>query len=544
VIAGHSEREGAPQREAKPVADSTPLPDSTPLLDRWLLPLLLSGAALAVNGYRFGTSDQSIQLTLLRERMDPGGLAGDLVADHAAEHATLLWHALAPLVRALGWERLPGIALLLYGVALLATFTAIVRMAAALHPTHRAAAILGPTLLVIYKACPAHVRTFEPELINRTVAAPLLLASMGALLRGRSGLGALLCGLAFNLHGSTAAHVAAAGFGACLLDPSLRRRLPRCGALWLLGAAPLLVTLPGVLTPTWLDSAWRAVLEARLPHHLFAARWPGGTIAVFALHMGLLGWGLCHLTPEPIRRRVAGMALGLLLCLAMGVLAPVHSVIVQLHLGYASVPLAILAYLCAAGPLARLIAARPPSPRPPLSRKALAGGALAAVLLIGPEASLIGRARPSGWQPLGPTGPDRELIEALAGPLQTAGPLLVSPAPLAWLRPQVPAPLWVSVKDGGESVFSRDFALTWAGRMTRLCGDDVLSGAPEDWRGYAEIRRRCRRAWDQGIVSPRELLRESGATLLIERANRPISGLPIRYQNECWVVYAPPRSNE
>lgn len=491
---------------------------SRPWLRTLLLVALAAGVALASQGYGFDTSDQAIHLTILRERLSPGGLEGDLVAAHADAHQSLFWDLQAPVVAALGWARLPALYLGLWAVALVGAMAGLAAIASALGLGARATA-LGLLLLAVPRACPGHVFTWEPELINRTAAQPLLLFAIASLLRGRLLVAGLLTGLAFDLHATTAVHTGAALGLAALLDPALRRRVPALIAGFAVGAAPLLARMHGG-DALWVDEAWREILRIRMSHHLFPQSWPLGVWAAAALQLGLLGWGLGGLTGDA-RRRVAGLALGLLAVgPGLGTLAATAmplAPLLALHLWEAWIGVAILGFLAAAGRAEALWAAGA------RARVAVAAGAL--LLLASPEARWMDRARAPEWSVEG--DPERAVLaDAVARRTRPGEALLVEPGDLEWLRWRAHRPLYVTTKDGGEAVFSRAFALSWRARLTEVAGVDPLTQAEPGWRGYLQVREAASRAFAAHAAETLSALAaREGIRWLVTRADtRPPKG--------------------
>jgi len=496
-----------------------------------------AAASVAVNGYRFGTTDQAIHLTFLRRLLEPASMGGDLVAEHAGAHASLWWHLQVPLVRVLGWQHLDALYLALYLACLFATFILLLRIAEELLEDRRAA-LLAPLLLVAFKLCPAHVRTFEPEMVNRTFTHPLLLGALWLLLRGRLVRAAALCGLAWNLHASTATHVLLALIAAGLLEGSLRRQVPAALGAFAVGAAPLvlLMAMRGGELTWWVDAEWMHVLRWRMPHHLFPDRWPAGVWVVATLQLGL--WAVAsRWVRAEVRRRSHGLVLGVLVCgplLGTLVAGPLPvAPLLGLHLWESWIVLAVLAYLAAAGPVVALLTRRGLGGR-------VAGVALVAVLLVGVEGRLIGLERDRGFAPWAPEGEREALIETLAGAGTTREPLLVAPVGLEWVRPFTGRGLYVTVKDGGEAVFDRGLALVWRQRLAELCGEDVLAGPPprDEWLGYRAVGERARAAFEErSDRALRDLAIEHRAWQLVVPADQPRQGLTRLWGNDRYTVY-------
>lgn len=507
-----------------------------------LPPVVMAATALLCNGYRFGTTDQAIHLTLLRRLLEPGAFSRDLVAQHGDTHASLWWHAHAPLVRALGWDALPLLYGALYAVALTATFWLLWRIARELFAADPWAALLAPALLLVFKACPGHVRTFEPELINRTVAHPLVLAALWQLLRGRPLQAGALCGLAFDLHASSASHAALVCLAAAVADRTLWRRIPAFLGAFALCAAPLMlfVAAQGGPGAWWIDAEWMHVLRWRMPHHLMPWRWPAAVWFAAAWQLGL--WiGASRFIADPaIRRRAHGAVVAVLLTgplLGTLVAGPLPvAPLLALHLWESWLLLAVLAHLAAAGPVVAALRQR---------RWALraAGIALGLVLLVGIEGLAMGRGPEPGFRLRGPGVPERELVQALDRMHVPGSPgdmVLVAPTGLTWVRPFAGRSLWVSVKDGGEAVFDRDLALAWRARLAAQCGTDILEGDPPrgQWRGYRAVGDAAERAFAaQDTATLRRLASEERAWLLIVRVDQVRPDLQPAFANERYLIY-------
>lgn len=499
-----------------------------------MAPLVYAAAAVVVDGYRFGTSDQSIHLTFLRRLLERGAMAGDLVADHAAAHPSLFWALQAPAVRGLGWDAIPALYLAAWLLALVANFAVLGAIARALL-VERWAALLAPAALVVFKACPGHVRTFEPELINRTFAEPAVLVAVLLVLRERVWLAGFVLGLAFDVHATTAFHALLATGVAALVESRTRRRVPVMVLAFLVGASPLLWTIAHRSSgPFWVDAKWLHILKWRMPHHLFPARWPLGVWTAAVWQLALFAWGLGAARPE-LRPRVLGLAGGVGICAMLGTLAagPLPlAPLMALHLWEAWLLLAVLAYLLAVGRLVQI------------GRRHPGAAVLAsAFVLVGPEATWMGRPRRAELVWRGPTGDDAALVMALTGPLaqvEADRPIVVPPEGPDWLRPWTARPVYVTSKDGGEAVFDRRTAVEWRRRLARLCGTDVLAGPPPqgEWLGYRTVRVRAQAAFArQTAADLRALAQSEHLGLFVAPASNSYSGLPVVWRGANWVVY-------
>ncbi|MFH1467466.1 MAG: hypothetical protein ABIO70_23985 [Pseudomonadota bacterium] len=501
---------------------------------RWLTPLFMAAAAVAVNGYAFGTTDQSIHLTFLRALSSPGAMAGDLAADHAAAHPSLWWWLQVPVVQALGWEWLPALYLGAWLLALGATFLLLQRLAEALHG-RTWLALLAPALLIPFRLCPGHVHTFEPELINRTLAEPLLLGALLLGLRGRLVGAALLAGLAVDLHATTGVHLAVGLAGLALADPALRRRLPAAGFVFFAAAAPLVVLLarrgPG---PLWVDPEWWRVLAWRMPHHLMPSRWPAGYWALAVVEVALFALGARALADPTLRRRAWGLV-GTLLLLGLGLGSLVGgplpcAPLLALHLPEAPLLAVVLAFLAFPAALAAL------------ARHGRFGLVVALLLALGllfvDEGRLAGLPRARTFAFGGPAGAERALVYWLATE-GSGGLVAMPPATEPWARPWSARALYVSVKDGGEAVFDRGTALEWRRRMALALGEDLLANPPPagEWLGYRSVGRRAAALWSAGAS---DALIAEGVTVLVLDADMAGPAAPPDFAAGPWRAWRLP----
>jgi hypothetical protein len=222
------------------------------------------------------------------------------------------------------------------------------------------------------------------------------------------------------------------------------------------------------------DGAWMHTLQWRMPHHLFPGRWP---LSVWgsAAWQSVLFMGAWVAVPAGLmRRRMAGLGVGFgLLASALGTLVagpwPVAPVL-ALHLWQAWLFLALLGYLG----LGAWVMALWRNGWPKLATMGLLLG------LWAPEATWMGIARTRSWQ----------VDWTDLAPLGESDPRWVRQAPAEvelWRRPATGRPVYVSVKDGGETLYSPELAAAWRARLSTWCGGDPLAGPPTDWRGYLAV---------------------------------------------------------
>ena len=438
------------------------------------LATMLATLAAAATGHRFGTGDQAIHLTFLRRILDPHSMEGDLVAAQGERHASLFWQLQAPLVEVIGWASLPTLYAVIWAISLVGTFFVALRLSRTLF----GAGWIGPLMLVTAKAAPGHVFTLSPELIPRSVALPLLLWAIDQGLRGRVIWAAAVAGLVFNVHATSAAHVALGLGGLALVDPGLRRRVLLMGAAFLLAALPVLrLAMAGDGLPLWIDEVWMHTLQWRMPHHLFPARWPPSVWVTAAWQLTLFTGALVATPSGLLRRRLAGLGLGFcVFASGLGTLVagpwPVAPLL-ALHLWQAWLFIALLGYL---GLGAWVVA---------LWRRGWPKLAIGGLLLglAAPEATWMGIDREGSWYV------DWSDLAPLRDP--ELGWVRQAPAEVElWRRPAQGSPVYVAVKDGGETLYSRQMAADWRARLSTWCGRDPLAGSPTDWRGYLAVRDR------------------------------------------------------
>ena len=412
---------------------------------RRLAPIAALGILLLLQGYRFGVGDQAVQLTLVREVLAPGGLAGDLVADHAGSHPSWLWPVLAQAVRLVGWEALPGLFLGGWLACALAWLTGIDALARTLWP--RGPMWLASLVVVGLPWLPGHHTWFATELLARTVAAPLLMWAVVWALRGAWWPAAGLVCLGIGVHGTT-------GVQAWTLLGLLALQRREWAWPLALGLLPL-VLLAGHADPGWMDGAWWAVVRWRLGHHVDPTTWPASWWAVALAQLGLAALALRR-TPAlwPFVAVGLGWA-GLATLAALGLRwAP----LVQSHGWYAWTWLALVGVL---GLLPRL-------------EHRWAWGLLALSVVQVP------------WRWLGVV-PERSWQRTWPAVVEDPG---VTEVP--WVRVRDGVVTDVHVKDGGEVALSRDFALAWRARIEARCGPLPLDELDEP-RGYVRARSSCAR---------------------------------------------------
>jgi len=501
----------------------------------------LAYAALAVlaNGYLFGVDDHAVHLVFLHLVNHPESLDGDLLAKAAAHHHSLFWTLQAPFAAALGVAQWTCI---LYLLSLTATGAVIYHLAVRLW-ARPATAILSLLLLIPAQFALGGVDTLDPLLLNRTVALPLELLAIALLYGGRPLLCFAALGLAANLHVPSASAVTAAlvaaQWTALRAGPRRDRLAPLlCPLLALPVILPWLSGLDTGATNMLVDPPWRAVLEARMSHHLFAAHWHLGEWArmafwltlgatalwrkeqgrahsfVLAVVVALSGWAV-----------LAGMLLGDWLGLALAL---------QLEPWQA---FRCVTILCAMAGVATVVELpRRGVPRPLVALAVL--GILVASLNI--------EERPT--RRLLPWGEADEVASIgswLAEHSRPGDRVMVPPVGMEQLRRHSMRPQNLSWKDGGEALFSRHFALSWKREVERSCAcrpfDEPLPSRASPGVRLAELRARL----DAGYAGRSAKSLEDGARRTRSRYVVARSGLDlqesrllVRDSHPTWTVYS------
>jgi hypothetical protein len=230
---------------------------------------------VAINPYRYGVADQVLTIPFLKQWIDPGLYLGDYIVQEKSHLYTLLWPALAYLVRGTGLS-IETVFLWGYAAALFATFVSIGVLARTLADS-TSAGLLAMFIAVFAKSMLAGSATIEDNFLTRVAALPFALFAFTEVLRNRHVRAAALLGIAFVIHPLTGAYavamIAAVFVVAGYLDRPLQPLAPVLTFLAM--ASPVLVWraldpvgLPLVADPEWLD-----LLRLRSPHHISALTW-------------------------------------------------------------------------------------------------------------------------------------------------------------------------------------------------------------------------------------------------------------------------------
>ncbi len=444
---------------AAPVPSRAPGPPGPS--GRWIAAGALAAvlAGVGLGGYDGHHSDLAIQRTLVLVRRQPHALPGDLVADHALAHPSLLFDL---------WALLPapgGDAAALVELGLHAGMLALIGGAVAAAARHlgggRAGMVAAAVLVVLPRALLAESRLVQPAPLARNLGLGLQLAALAAVLARRPGRAGLLLGLALGVHPTT-------GLAALPVLGSLAAA--RGAGLRDLGrAAAALVPVAGVVLLPWAGLGGLAPLAPdqrdwmvlRLAHHLDGRAWQPGAVLAAWLHLGVVALGDRRLLPGALAAAGVVALGGLALPVGLGGLA-------RLHLGYAAAWLAVFALLATLRP-----------------RAGRARWLLPLVLAGWVENALVDEV-PGGRRPwrapvlAAPLAPEAPPGDRSAGCLDDA-----------WARVAAGRPVGLALKDGGEVAGSPVFARRWGRRLVAVCGDAAAAPAPPG-RGWRQLAARCK----------------------------------------------------
>jgi len=501
--------------------------------------LAYAALAVAANGYLFGVDDHAVHLVFLDLVTHPESLAGDLLAAAAAHHHSLFWSLQAPFANALGVALWSAV---LYLLSLVATGAAIYHLAVRLW-TSPAAAALSLLLLAPAQFALGGVDTLDPLLLNRTVALPLELLAIALLYGGRPLLCFAALGLAANLHVPSASAVTAAliatQWTALRAGPRRDRLAPLlCPLLALPVILPWLSGLGTSTAAMVVDPPWRAVLEARMSHHLFAADWQLGEWARMAFWLALGATALSLNEQKRARRFVLAVLAGLS---GWAVLA---GVLLGDRLGLALAlqlepwqSFRFVTILCAmAGVAAGVELPRRGVPR---ALVALAGVGLLIASLNIDERS------PRRLLPWGEANEVTSIGDWLSEHSEPAERVMVPPVGLEQLRRHSMRPQNTSWKDGGEALFSRHFALSWKQDMERSCAclpfDEPLPAGARPGVRLAELRARLEAGYaGRSAKDLEDDARITRSRYVVARSALDLRGtrLVVRYSGATWSVYS------
>jgi hypothetical protein len=307
--------------------------DARPSRRYMLLALvLLAVGSMGWKGYRFGGSNQSLQVPLLKHLADPSLYAHDPVLASFEGYPSYFFHFVAPLTRAVG--QVEPVYFILYVLGHLAALAAVFFLGRYLFESD-AVGLVACFLYIGAVPSLGAEYTYWPRLTHAHAATALLLWALYLHLAGRTRLAFALCGIAFDIHALYATHVVAL----IALDAGWRRQerggraLMLDGLTFVLLASPALVWVLGRHDPVagadW--PRWLEMMRDRSAPHTFPFTVPPWVFARYLLVLALAALALAHAPLTGRRRPVAVFAIAVVLLCAAGVvfaeIVPVRRVI-------------------------------------------------------------------------------------------------------------------------------------------------------------------------------------------------------------------------
>ena len=290
-----------------------------PTRDHVYLLLLAAAALIGLNPYTFGVYNHYVTLPFFLDLQRPELFPGDALIAERAHFFTWFLAGLEGLSRVLRASP-QAVFFGVHAIAVTASVFTFYRLGLALFD-RREPALYATLLFVFGIKVLGGVATFEALLMERTLALPVELLALRALVRARWVRSLSWAGLAFLIHPLSAIYVAAMiGFAALL---ALREIGPARFATAI--AAFLLVASPSLylkftsdapsMTAFSADAGWLGILRLRSAHHVFPSTWPVSGWIFSALFV----FGLIRIQREfwpEARHRRAGHAL-----IAVGLMA-------------------------------------------------------------------------------------------------------------------------------------------------------------------------------------------------------------------------------
>jgi len=261
-------------------------------MKRWqriVLHALLVAAWFVANGYSFGLVDHVLHLPFLDLARNPGFLAHDYLLGHTS-HPSLFWLLQVPLV---AWFRIEYVYVAIHIVSVWTLIGGMVALTRALYPgpSEEQAGWLAASLAVVGCMTFAGIPTLDALVLNRTVVLGAELWALTWAVRGRAGWAFLICGLAFDIHPTTAVHTAILVFAIGMWRPQSRRRTILAMPWFIVAAAPLLIHSwrTGHGSVPWPAPAdWFTIVSTAYPFHHFAQLLSPFQYLCFALPLAVM----------------------------------------------------------------------------------------------------------------------------------------------------------------------------------------------------------------------------------------------------------------
>jgi len=550
-------------------------------------------ASFIVNGYRFGVSDHAVHLPFLLRTLDPSYLVGDPAVDALAYHPTLFWDLQAPLISWISIENL-YVAIHVTSLATLYAGVRALGRALFPGDQGSWAVAITPALVVINHWTLAGIMSMDAQVLNRTVSLGPLLYALALGARGAHLRGFAVAGLTFWVHPTTALHAVVLLWCVVWVPRVSHRRVRAAilgPIVFLIAASPLIVKMvshhstagvpfPG--PPEWwdfvrltmyfhiypFDNPWvvgrfavlyglvflvvgrhfipstaRAYLLGiavccaagflgtgllRIPQVVFLHLWESIRFLVFIAAACCAAWVVSNWHGARDRRtRVASvlfvLAFAIDLPFVMG--SAQHSFLVYEVFTVSSlVVCSVLAYV-----------ARNPGPAPHTRPPPwwLGSGLVAAAVLLRLVVGSLTSSHPGVIQHRFADGPEDVALEVWCREHLPADALVM--LPLEWgtfisFRYGARRAVFVTLKDGPESVFDLDYNQTYRRRVEAACDCN-----PFDLTHYGDQVGWARQSMESDLIRhgverltgarARRLFRDFGVTHIVAAASQPLTDL-------------------
>ncbi len=575
------------------------MPQVSPRLREVLVGVTLTPLYILFRGYAFGIRDHAIHLAYIERAADPAFLPGDPMLDVAAHHPSFFFQSLALLSHLASLECIYFVA---YALSVFAMIVGLRSLARSLWdgPSGEWAAAVAVAGVFVHRYVAGGIENFDALFIPRGASLGLLLYALALGVKRRYYLAFGLTGVVFLIHATTAAHTAFILWVCCALGGRSNLRQCLLGPLiFLTGAAPLLFIIAvhgGPDIPTPAPESWVQSLKLHYAFHHFprpwvivakvgpgiiavllgivVSRWRGAGRTLTGLLAGALGLIVAggignSLLSWPVTVHLhlfeAGRILDLLALVALGrwsfsVLGcpwpvklagclTVASYLVRIKL-YEGVRYTFVAdfYLLIIALMVTVLERRGLAERLrldgiPRSWYALIAASCILLMIV------------SGWIPVWKfSGADQRgyrLMQWARVNLATDAVVIIPPymeEPIAAFRYFARRRAIGSWKDGGEGTFDFEFQLRWERQVREITGigDRIrVPKGPVFWMDYFDWLYDAHQSYHRMPAQHfLDMARVYGASHVVREAWSPRLSLPILYQDEEYVLYAVPRSQD
>lgn len=258
---------------------TTPEPTGAPTVVRlawWAAGLAAFFVLVTANsgGYRFGVSDQAFYIPAIHGALVPGSFPRDMVL-MAPQSSLLAWDELVASVMRLTGLSLEAVFFGAYAVAVAAFFAGVVRVSGSLYRESLGVWVLLAALTLRHRVAKTGVNTFEGYFHPRVLAFGIGTLAIALLLEQRRAVAALLIGVAFLVHPTTALWFAIWASLAVVVHTGRWRWLAAWAGVGALAGAALVLAGPLGSSLAIMDGPWIEALSEK--DYLFPTAWSLGT---------------------------------------------------------------------------------------------------------------------------------------------------------------------------------------------------------------------------------------------------------------------------